>query len=128
MNLLNELKHDAAGIAILTEWLGSGGTPVAKELAESRAAVCVPCEKHRKFKWWEIAKHIIAEFITACISLKNRLNISTSRDDELFMCGGCKCCCRLKVHVDIKHILAHTNDETMRNLAPDCWILREAKP
>lgn len=128
MSLLDELKHDAAGVAILREWLGEGGIPVSRELAEARAAVCVPCGKHRKFKWWEIAKHVVAEFITNCISLKNKLNISTSRDGELFMCGACKCCCKLKVHVDIRHILAHTSKETMSELDADCWILKEAKP
>ncbi len=42
-NVLDRAKQFSDGVAIITEWLGSGARIVAKELAQKRANICIEC-------------------------------------------------------------------------------------
>lgn len=131
MSIIDEIRQDANGAAILKDWLGEG-VPVRQEHANGRALVCLrgnaggACPHHKEPNWWERTKHIIAAVIQQHIAMKNRLNLSTPYDDKLAMCVACGCALPVKVWVPIKHIAAHTKPETFEKMPEFCWQRREA--
>lgn len=112
---------------MLRDWLGEGGHPVPNEIAAIRAAGCHQCPKQFRGRWWDkIIKDPIAIAIRAQIAWKNEMQVSTPYDRDLEMCSVCGCCTQLKVHVPLKHILAHTPPEVFAQFPPQCWIAAEA--
>lgn len=124
---MNPLSQMASGIVILGEWLGSGGTPVRRQLAENRSTICESCPLNTHGKWWEKSKDVIAQTIRLYIQVKQRYDIRVANEDRLFMCSACGCATMLKVHTPLKHILEHTTPEQLQKLDPACWILSETK-
>lgn len=120
-------------MSVLSAWVGSGGKPVANELAQARANVCAgtnpdgsdKCPLNGHGEWWQSAVGDIADVIRQILEFKNRMRISVSNEDKLFMCSACGCCARLKVHTPLDHILKNSSPETMAKLDPRCWILKE---
>ena len=112
-------------IGIHKDWLGEGGEPVSKGQSTERAFTCSICPQNRHPKWWEQSKQAIASVMRKHLEYKNHISISTDHDDDLHMCKVCGCCLPLKVHVPLKHILAHTNSETLAQFPENCWIARE---
>jgi hypothetical protein len=131
MNVLDEIRNDAAGAALLADWLGEGGEPVDIRLAEWRSSTCAagnlsqPCQFNIEPKWWERMKNSVAETIRKQLEIKNKIKLRTSRDDSIFMCQRCGCALPLKVHVPLKHIREHTRPELIDKLPWWCWIKRE---
>jgi hypothetical protein len=108
-------------VMVLTDWLGDGGKPVAPELAEQRASICVHCPENRSPNWWEKYTNAIALWIRRALMVKNNLGYKVPQEDDLFMCRKCGCCLRLKVHVPIAHIRAHTSDLKLGLYPAYCW-------
>ena len=132
MNVLEEIKNDAAAMPLLVDWLGNGGKPVAHELAEKRAAVCTAlrysdkaCPFNVEPRWWERFKMKVAEVIKDQLAIKNKMGVWVSVESELNMCKACGCCLPLKVHVPIEHIRDHTRPETFQKFPSWCWITKE---
>lgn len=120
MSLIEKSKQLANGAKILVEWIGSGGVPVDKELAQARADVCLKCSKHDlNFGITEIAAGVIAQQI----ELKNHLKLRVSGERSLHTCSVCGCALRLKVHVPLHRILPEPTD----NFPPECWLMTEQK-
>lgn len=124
-----DIKRAAQGTAVVLDWLGSGGNPVAQELAEQRAAICVACPKNQPGAWFtEAPAELIRSSVKAWQSLKgSAFEFETSQGDKLKTCEACKCLMKLKVFVDSKHILGHTKPDVFNDLDPRCWILAERK-
>ena len=133
MKLLEELKNDAAGLKTLTDWLGEGLHPVSQALADHRSLACVsgnngePCPHNKAPRWWEKAKDSIAEHMRRQVEIQNQLEITTPFQDSLHVCELCGCCMRLKVHVPMKHIKAHTPEGRFERMPPFCWQRIEAE-
>ncbi len=127
MNLLQEIRNDARGAAVLAEWIGSDGAPVPQWRAESRAGVCIGCPLNSSPKWWETAKHKIADAIKEHLALKNRLGLTVPRESALHMCRACGCCLPLLVHTPIIHIAHHTSGGQLEALPDYCWKKHEIK-
>lgn len=125
MSAVDEIV-DAA--KILKDWVGEGGVPVDSSLSDHRAYICAGCPENRGGKWWETAKHQIAEVIKIHLEIKNGMHIATQFDNELNMCRVCGCATVLKVHVPIGHIVKNTEPETLAKFPSHCWIQNEAKP
>ena len=109
----------------LISWLGAGGEPVSAGTAEHRASFCVGCPKNSHGKWWETAKNPIAHTIRKVLALKARKNLSTTKDEQLFMCSACGCALRLKVFAPIQHISDNLTPEMLDKLDKNCWIRQE---
>jgi len=92
MNIFEELRQDVQGVALLVDWIGSGGEPVSQIHAEHRADACVhgndgkPCPLNCEPGWWDRAKGAIAETIRGQLELKKKLNLHLSCDASLHMC------------------------------------------
>lgn len=123
---MNALQEIAQAAEIMDDWFGSGANPVDANLSEHRASVCVKCPQNCGDNWWDKAKGFTAVLIAKTLELRKEMRLSTPYDDQLKVCGICKCVNKLKVHVPLKHIVDNLNaeDETkFRQL--QCWITME---
>ena len=118
-------KRVVAGVALLLEWLGSGGKPVESALAEKRASICATCPKNSGGSFISYFTAPIAEKIRVQLEMKHDLQLRTSYDSQLTVCTGCDCPIPLKVQVPLPYILEHTSEDTKTRLADFCWILNE---
>lgn len=117
------VKRAAQGTAVVLDWLQSGGQPVAQELADKRALICIGCPKNVDGAWYTVAP---AELIRATLSARSDLKLATPHDEALKSCDVCKCLMRLKVWCPLSFILEKTKPEIMAEFpANHCWIARK---
>lgn len=129
MTTIEQIKRTAWGAQTIAEWFGSGGQPVAQELAESRAKICETCPQNKGGNWWD--KHIadpIAQVIVRHLVAKNKIGLVLPNESKLQMCISCGCCLRLKPFVPLGHIMQHTNEQTMLKYPSHCWVRKESQP
>lgn len=127
-SVVGGVKHVAAGVGVLVDWLGQGAMPVPNELAEQRAAVCATCPKNQPGDIFAIFTAPIAEKLRLQLAMRGDLNLTTSHDPALQICSACHCPLHLKVHVPLQHILDHQTVDTTAALDSRCWILHESHP
>lgn len=114
-------------LALIHDWLGSGGYPVSMMKAEKRAASCVygnsgnPCHLNKEKGWWDRVKSTIASTIKKQLEIKHEMKLRVSLEDSLFMCGGCGCAIPLKIWASTDHIKAHTSTEQLAKYPDWCW-------
>lgn len=116
------IKRAAAGTAVVLDWLTSGGKPVAQELANARAKVCVACPMNAPGDWYTTAP---AELIRTTLSARSDLKLETPYDDKLKSCEVCRCLLPLKIWCPLDHILKGTKPEIMDEFPAACWIARK---
>lgn len=115
-----------AGIAVLLDWLGSGGHTVLRELAEARAAVCAACPKNQELGTIdELFTTEAASRLKSFLSLKGEMKLSTTQDGKLKTCAACLCKPELKVWTPLEHVVKKLKPEQEAELDPKCWILTE---
>lgn len=113
--------------AVLTDWLGSGGKPVAAEVAIARAAVCQPCPANSKGDWRALVTGPAADVVKRYLATKHRMNLSTPADADLKVCQACKCHTELKVWVPMEYVKENQSPEIKEKLEkanPECWALK----
>jgi hypothetical protein len=116
------IRRAAQGTAVVLDWLNSGGTPVAQELANKRAETCVGCQKNVEGSWYTTAP---AELIKATLEARKDLKLETPSDSALKSCDVCKCLLRLKVFCPLSHIVSKTKPEIMAEFPKEnCWIAK----
>lgn len=131
MSLLNEIKNDAAGYAVLHDWFGDGATPVSQDTANTRAMACLhgdsgnECPYLTYPNWWDKKKGAIADAIKEQLEKKSQLKLETYLDKNSRMCSVCGCCASLKVWTPTKHIAAHTSEELTKKFPGWCWVRQE---
>lgn len=121
------IKIAAQGTAVVLDWIQAGGDPVAQELAENRATICVACPKNVEGAWYTTAPaELLKTAIKGWQALKGSdFAFETEQGDNLKSCDVCKCLMRLKVFCPLSHILAKTKPEIMAALPGTCWIARK---
>lgn len=121
-----DIKRAAQGTAVVLDWIQAGGDPVAQELAEKRAAVCVECPKNVQGAWFtEAPAELLKSAISGWQSLKgSAFPFETKQGDKLKSCDVCKCLMRLKVFCPLDSILEKTKPEIMKEFPPQCWIAK----
>src|SRR6185369_4470054 len=118
---LTALQRAAQNTAVPIEWFKNGGMPVARELANKRAAICVVCPKHEKGEWYTVAA---GEVIKKTIEVRSDIKLETDYDAQLQSCGVCGCLLRAKVHTPLNVIVEKTKPEVMAKFPPNCWITK----
>lgn len=116
-----DIKRAAQGTAVVMDWLLSGGNPIAQELADRRASVCIQCPRNVDGSWYTVAP---AELIRETLEARKDLKLATPHDSSLKSCDVCKCLMRLKVWTPLDFILNRTKPEIMAEFPPHCWIAR----
>lgn len=117
----------------LRDWLGDGGIPVDRSLAEKRLSICLHgnngklCPLNVEPKWWETAlKNPIAEVIRAELELKNSMGLSLPDEESAGICKICGCCLILKPWTPIEHITKHLDERTLSKAPDFCWMKLES--
>lgn len=115
-----------AGARILTEWLGTGGNPVAQELADARAHICADCPQNKQNAPWTSWFTVpAANGIRRMLELRNSMKLTTPDDDKLNVCDACGCPLKLKVHTPLLHIANNMPPYQKELLDARCWVLQE---
>lgn len=126
MNAIEEVRKTIDGIHILQAWFGEDGYPVEQDQANRRALVCENCPENRGALWWEkFSKDPIAQVIRIHLETKQKAKLTVPNEDNLHMCRICGCCLMLKVHVPIRFVAAHLNQEQLNRFPDYCWIKKE---
>ena len=120
--------------ALLAEWLGEGGLPVASDLSNKRAQVCLQCPQNSDPGWLQKLEASVAMKIRNLVAWKHQLSPPVEGEGKLLTCQVCDCYLPLKVVVPTKHILKGTSAETMAELKTvltnaneRCWVVTEAE-
>lgn len=119
------LRNTATGIKVWLEWFGTG-QPVARPLAEKRAAICATCPKNEsvtdlKTRFSKAA----AEEILAVMGALKDLELQTQHDDKLAVCVACDCPLKAKVWAPLDIIKKNLLPDVVAKLDPQCWIIHE---
>lgn len=112
-------------LAVLREWLGSGGTPVKIEVAEVRSKICPKCPHNIRGNWFDRLKREAADIIRRHLAAKAGLNLSVSNEYELGFCEKCGCCLSLKVWTPSEHIGNNTDPHELLEYPDFCWVRKE---
>jgi len=118
------VKRSVTGIKSVAEWLGSGLKPVAQDVADKRAAVCVVCPLNVKGNWLQKLEASAADKVRSLMEVRNDLKLRTSHDANLGSCAACDCALQLKTWQPMDLIQKNTNSETRSKLDKSCWILK----
>lgn len=119
--LIDRIKADTNAARILTEWIGSGGDPVSKDVAYARAETCIACPHNQPGATMEAG---VAEAIREQDALRRGHRLTLSNEGKLKSCDRCGCYLKLKVWVPMKHLAPRTR---MTDFPPTCWLPREAE-
>lgn len=129
MNLLDQARKITHGIAVITEWLGSGGVVADPKEAQDRADICNGKNptgrrcKHNVMDHGFTEKAALA--IKEYLKVKNRLQLRVRGEKTLGTCEICSCVLRLKVHVPQSKIATELTDEEKEILPKFCWQLKK---
>ena len=118
MNWTERASQIVNGAKVLADWIGHGGIPVEKEVAQSRADICLRCPKH--VKDWALLESA-ADAIKRQIEVKNHLDLHVRGEKSLHFCAGCGCVCRLKIWLPLENILPEPEERA--KFDPNCWLL-----
>ena len=120
-DVLNRLKQDVRGARTLAAWVGEGGSPVNRALAEQRARICMGCPANQPMRRQLEAS--IATAIREQEEIRSQIDLRLPREESLHHCKACGCYLKLKVWVPMRHILAHSSPSEFPS---NCWIQRES--
>lgn len=113
----------ADGVALLLDWLPDG-VAVQKSLSERRGGVCATCPQNSDKAFGSWFTEPVSARLKKMVEARIDLDLTTPYDDKLGVCGVCLCPMKLKVHVPLDFILAHTKPATMAEFPEHCWIKR----
>lgn len=120
MSVFNTARRKLDGLRILAEWLGEGGLAVDREVAQSRADICLVCPKH--VRGGELTEAVALK-IKEQIEFKNVMELRVRGEKQLHTCGVCQCVLRLKCWLPLKKILP--TPEEMNDYPSECWLKTE---
>ena len=124
-SLWRSVAGKVSGSTALTDWLGQGGKPVEKELAEKRASICATCPKNDGGDWKSYFSTPVANQIRGLLGVKHDMELSTSYDAQLTVCSACDCNLQLKVWSPADIIAPHTSEAVWNKLDKRCWLFSE---
>jgi len=103
------------GLPNITEWVVDG-TVVDLEEAQSRANVCLQCDRNESTSF---AASAVAHSVRRLLELKNKLGLRVDGEKKLGQCGVCSCVLKLQIWEPMELV------EKQRNKAlsypPQCW-------
>lgn len=118
--LIDRIKADANAARILTEWIGSGGDPVPKDVAYARAETCIACPHNQP---GAVLESSVAEAIREQDALRRGHRLTLSNEGHLKSCNRCGCYLKLKVWIPMQQLAPRTK---MSEFPPNCWLPKEA--
>ena len=122
MNLLNQVKHWPHGREVISDWLGSGGHVVDRELAQQRADICLTCPMNGETN---TVTGAFAGGIKRLLEMKNKLGLRVHGEKALGLCDVCGCANRLRIWQPMPLVREAATTEELRDYPPHCWIKTE---
>lgn len=122
-----EVKRVATGIGVIVDMFGPNAQPVAPELSERRALICVECPLNERGSLLQRFTAEAVKKIQGIMAIVKEMELKTSVDSKLGICGACECSCAFKVHVPLEVIESKTSPETMAAFHEKCWIRNSDK-
>lgn len=119
----DKIQNAVAGIGLWLEWFGD--KPVAPELAEQRALICVKCPHNGGGDVFQRFNQKTGEELKKIFASMQEEKMQTSQDDKLQVCLLCDCPLKAKVHSPLQIILNHLRPEVTERLPDFCWIKAE---
>lgn len=113
---MNLAEKYAIGATTIMDWLGDGARPVEKELAQSRADICIACP-HNK------AGYSLATFaatVKFLMEIKKRERLRVDGEKSLGICEVCGCHIATSIWTPIEHIAQYTD-----TMPEHCWKTAE---
>jgi len=124
-HLSRSVKHAGAGKRVLVDWLGGGAVPVPIDIAQRRADVCLDCRHNRNGHSFLRLTSEIVRSIAEQMQAKTDMKLRVEGESGLHSCEICSCPLPLKIHVPLATILEHTDQETLKEFPPWCFIVTE---
>lgn len=121
----DKIANAVAGIGLWMEWFGN--KPVAPEVAERRAGICVNCPNNVAGDVFQRFNAKTGEELKKIFAAMADEKMQTSHDEKLFVCGICDCPLKAKVHSPMIVIQNHLRAEVKARLPEFCWIVQEEK-
>lgn len=125
---LQKLVRVAAGAVTIVDFFATRADAVPKAASEARAAICAPCTQNTPGGLESFFTVPVANKIREGYAKLAELDLSTSRDADLNVCGLCLCPMKLKVHFPLEVLERHLSAEViadLRTVNPPCWIVTE---
>jgi len=119
---------DAAmtGLAVYRELFTGKSKPVAREVAEQRAAICAGCpQNNTKRTFRERFVAYVAKGLTELVGIMRDMEFVTSHDKQLGTCEACECPLFAKVYTELPTIERNMKPAQRAKLDPRCWITHE---
>jgi hypothetical protein len=118
VNFIERAKQIANGVSILTNWLGDGGVPCDRAVAQKRAAICIACPKNGSGL---ALTESIANAIKANLELKSKLGLRVEGEKKLLSCGVCGCSNRLQVWCPDSYLRQTLYENEQSEYPEPCW-------
>lgn len=118
MSLFDRVESIDRGVEVITDWLGDGGIPVDRELAQARADICLNCPSNTA---GNRLIECVATAVRRHVEVKNKLGLRVSGEKSLHECGICLCSLKLKIWVPIGLIRRHMMEGEMDKFPDYCW-------
>ena len=128
MNILEQAKKIPHGIAVITEWLGSGGIVVSPEESQARADICNGNTPSGHRCPHNVTNPTVTKAVALAVkkylSVKNAVNLRVRGEKALGTCDICSCVLRLQVHEPQEKVRRDLTDEEKDLLPKFCWKLK----
>lgn len=97
---------------------------MAKDIAQARADICIPCPKNKEMGIYEGASESVANVIREQLEVKSQDNIELPDESRLHICEVCGCVLKLLVHVPNQILIDHHDIDPKSGYPDHCWKLR----
>lgn len=121
MNLIEQARRIPHGVAVITEWLGSGGEIVSKEVAQDRANTCLDCPLNQPSG---IVTATVAKAVRNHLEVKNQIGLRVNGEKRLGSCEACGCVLRLLVWLPGAKVRSELTENEIETLPENCWKLK----
>lgn len=125
---MNPYQAIGVGAHVLTDWLGKGGNPVDRSVANLRSESCWHCPSNHKGDWTRFVSMPIALAILEQRRAKTHLKLLVNGEDRIHFCRVCKCYLPLAVWVPAEHYRKHVTKKMLSELPDWCWKRQELEP
>ena len=116
------MQRMSEGASEIYEWLGEGGKPVPRTLAQHRADICLQCPHNKSTGQMTLQ---IAKAVKSLIAIKNRMKVHVDGEKKLGQCDICLCQLRLKVHAPLSEVRKEIVEDEKSLYPGFCWQISE---
>ncbi len=123
--LSKSARAAATGGRTVVEWLGTGAKAVDIPIAQSRANVCLECDRNKDGHSWLKLTANLVRAIAEHMNAKEQLKLRVAGEEKLHTCSVCDCVIPLKIWLRREILAERTSSEVLHDLPEWCWLKKE---